>query len=125
MPIICDTNVFINHFAGDEKTTERLKAIGSQNILMPSIAVMELYIGMLNKPELKSMQKKVEQYHVLHLNEAASRASLALIHRYRLTHGLLMPDALIAGMDLAYDLEIFSYNLKDFRYIDGLKFMPL
>jgi predicted nucleic acid-binding protein len=49
--ILCDTNILISAFNG------RLDKIGIDNILIPSMTVMELYRGMSNKKELADMKK--------------------------------------------------------------------
>lgn len=50
--VICDTNIFISLFRGIDTAIAELQTIGSENILIPSISVMELYRGMRNKSEL-------------------------------------------------------------------------
>lgn len=64
--VICDTNIFISMFRGVPDTIEELKTIGSSNVLIPSVSVMELYRGMQNKRELNQMQKKLNGYNVIH-----------------------------------------------------------
>lgn len=39
---------------------------------------------------------------------------------YSLSHKLSIPDAIIAATALVYDLELYTLNLKDFRFIPGL-----
>jgi predicted nucleic acid-binding protein len=124
-PIICDTNVFIKLFSGDEIVISELSKIGNSRILMPSISVMELYIGMANKIELQQMKKKIKHFNVVHLNEKASQKSTELIADYRLSHGLMIPDALIGAMALTYNLELYTYNLKDFRFMPNIKLHPI
>ena len=41
--------------------------------------------------------------------------------KYSKSHGLTVPDALIAATALINDLEIYTLNKKDFRYIADLK----
>ncbi len=41
--------------------------------------------------------------------------------KYSLSHNLDLPDALIASTAIIYDLELYTLNLKHFRYIDNLK----
>ena len=124
-PIICDTNIFIKLFASDATIIAELSKIGNSRILMPSITMMELYVGMINKNDLQQMKKKIKHFNVIHLNEAASEKAVELITDYRLSHGLMIPDALIAAMAVTYDLELFTYNLKDFRFIPNIKLYPL
>jgi predicted nucleic acid-binding protein len=44
-----------------------------------------------------------------------------LIDEYSLSHGLKIPDALIAASALALNMELFTYNLKDFSFIPDIK----
>ena len=39
---------------------------------------------------------------------------------YSLSHKLTIPDALIASTALVYSLDLYTFNLKDFRFITGL-----
>lgn len=124
-PIICDTNIFIKLFSFDDAIIAELSKIGNSRILMPSIALMELYVGMINKNDLQQMKKKIKHFNIVHLNEAASQKGIELIADYRLSHGLKIPDALIAAMTVTYDLELFTYNIKDFHFIPNIKLYPL
>jgi predicted nucleic acid-binding protein len=124
-PIICDTNVFIKLFSGDAVVIAELEKIGNTRILMPSITVMELFGGMGNKTELQQMKRKIKHFNVLHLNELASQQATKLIADYRLSHGLMIPDALIGAMAIAYDLELYTYNQKDFRFMPHIKLYAL
>jgi predicted nucleic acid-binding protein len=60
--ILCDTNILINAFNGRLDTIAELDKIGIDNILIPSMTVMELYRGMSNKKELADMKKKLRVY---------------------------------------------------------------
>ncbi|HEY5327951.1 MAG TPA: hypothetical protein VIJ27_13190, partial [Mucilaginibacter sp.] len=41
-----------------------LEIIGSENVLISSVSVMELYRGMQNKKEMTEMQKKISRYNI-------------------------------------------------------------
>jgi predicted nucleic acid-binding protein len=119
--ILCDTNIFISWFKGDLETLEKIKLIGLENILIPSVTVMELIQGTRNKTESIQLQKKLKGYHIVHFNEATSKLAIELIEQFRLSHGLLIPDAIIAATALAFNLKLFTYNLKDFKFIPGIQ----
>ena len=40
---------------------------------------------------------------------------------YSLSHKLTIPDALIAATAITQDLELYTLNIKDFRFIKDLK----
>ncbi len=87
---------------------------------------MELYQGMQNKRELEDMRKKISRYNILHFNENSSTKAIDLIHRYRLSHNLEIPDAIIAAISVVYDIPLFTYNTKDFKFIPSINlYKPL
>lgn len=119
--VICDTNIFIAAFNGIEEASSELSLIGYENVLMPSITVMELFRGMQNKEQLAKMSKQIKAYNILDFNEGVSVRAVQLIKDYKLSHNLQIPDAIIAALALEYDFELFTYNIKDFKFIPGLK----
>jgi len=59
--------------------------------------------------------------HLIQINDAIFQKSLELMEAYTLSHKLSIPDALIAATALIHQLQLYTLNLKDFRYIPGLK----
>ena len=45
---------------------------------------------------------------------------IELMETYSLSHKLAIPDALIAFTALVYNLDLYTLNLKDFRFIESL-----
>ena len=119
--ILCDTNIFISWFSGDKDTCTRLEDIGLEHILIPSISVIELLQGTRNNKESSQLKKKLKAYHIIHFNETTSKLSIELIEHFRLSHGLLIPDAIIAATAITFNLKLFTYNLKDFKFIPGIR----
>lgn len=118
--IICDTNIFISLFKNLAHTIEELEAIGGEKVLIPSVSVMELYRGMQHKKEMMDMQKKIKQYNIIHFNEEVSKHAVELINKFKLSHNLQIPDAIIGAMSVTYNLQLFTYNKKDFSFIPGI-----
>ena len=121
--ILCDTNILIESFKGDSKTIKILEKIGFSNITISSITSMELYFGALNKSKIEKIKKNLRSIKILHLNESISEIALNLIYSYSKSHNLNIPDALIAATAICYGFNLFTYNLKDFKFITGLKFL--
>ncbi len=119
--ILCDTNIFIQAFNGDQKTTVTLSEIGLENILLSSVTVMELYQGMGNKNELAQMKSRIKYFDVLEIDLESSRLAVALVEQYNLSHGLVIPDALIAASAITHNIDLFTYNEKDFKFLPGVK----
>lgn len=120
--IACDTNVFINIGLKDKATIEALQQIGNKNILIPIISAIELCKGSGNKNELKKTIDFINLYANLQLNKKGVDLGLEFIKKYHLSHGLDLADALIASsVVVATGVKLFTFNVKDFDYIKGLK----
>ena len=52
-----------------------------------------------------------------------SQKAVALSEDYRLSHGVLIPDMLIASTALSPEIALLSKNWKDFRFIEELTLM--
>lgn len=54
------------------------------------------------------------------VDQAVSEKFVTLMEAYTLSHNLSLPDALIAATAIVYELDLFTLNQKDFRYIPEL-----
>jgi len=117
--IVLDTNILIEVLKANKKTIEKVQSF-TDELVISSITVMELYYGALNKAELKEIEKFVLLFNVFHVTEQVSIKSTELIFKYAKSHTLDIPDSLIASTALVLEAKIFTYNRKDFQYIDGL-----
>jgi len=118
--IILDTNVLIEILKDNQSTIEKVQSFNSP-LAISSITVMELFYGALNKAEVKKLEKFVALFETIDVNEAISQQSTSLIKTYAKSHNLDIPDSLIGSTALVLDAPLFTYNLKDFRFIDGLE----
>lgn len=120
--IVLDTNVLIEILKGNEKTIKKVESF-TDTLCISSITVMELYYGALNKVELNKLEKFVSLFHIIHLSEDISKSSTKLIKKYAKSHSLDIPDSLIAATALNNDAVLLTYNLKDFKYIEGMRIL--
>ena len=81
---------------------------------------MELLQGMENKVELSDMLQKISMYHIIEINRNISLLARQFIHKYALSHNLKIPDALIGATAIAYNLPLYTYNIKDFRFLPDI-----
>jgi predicted nucleic acid-binding protein len=58
------------------------------------------------------------------LNDFISTIAVDLLRQYRLSHGLLIPDALIAATALYLNMDFATKNQRDYRFIENLKLLP-
>ena len=123
--ILCDTNILIEFYKNNTATVNELHQIGSQNLAISVITRAELYYGAINKNELNRIQKHLDLLQNIHIDPPISEQFIQLMANYSLSHKLTIPDALIAATALANDLELYTLNIKDFRFIENLKLYHL
>jgi predicted nucleic acid-binding protein len=119
--ILCDTDVIIEYLKGNEATKKIFDKLKNKNIALSAITLMELFYGALNKRELNKIKRALSEFDILLLNEDITKIAVDLIEKYSKSHGLKIPDALIASTAIYYDITLWTYNVKDFRFIDNLK----
>ncbi len=81
---------------------------------------MELLQGMGNKSELFMMQKRIQNFHIFEITESISKRTREYVKTYALSHKLQIPDAFIAATAVEYNLCLFTFNIKDFKYIPNI-----
>ena len=84
---------------------------------------MELLIGCRSKAELRKLERFLQRFHIVKMNEPISDSAVELLRRYRLSHGLLIADALIAATALSLHIPLVTKNQRDYRFIDGLRLL--
>ena len=123
--IIIDTDILID--AG-RNVSEALNCLQQIEQRLPaavsSVTQMELIIGCRNNNELDSLEQFLDRFHIIRINEQISDTAIDLLKRYRLSHGLLIADALIAATAITSDLSFVSKNQRDYRFIDDLQLLP-
>ena len=118
--ILLDTNILIEILKGDQKTIQTVQSFNT-TLAISSITVMELYYGAINKTELNKLEKFVSLFHIIQLSENISTHATKLVKTYAKSHSLDIPDSLIASTSLVKKYKLFTYNLKDFKYINHIE----
>ncbi len=119
--VLCDTNIFIHWFNNHYPTIEKLQSIGLDNIAVSVITVMELIEGVDNKQQLQQLKNKIKNYYIVDFTKEVSILSLQMIEKYNLSHKLQIPDAIIGATARIFNLRLFTYNSKDFRFIQNIQ----
>lgn len=55
------------------------------------------------------------------LNDSISVLFVELMRRYSLSHKVSIPDMLLAATAISHELELYTLNTKDFKFIPDLK----
>lgn len=81
--ILCDTDVIIEFFKGNESTKNIIeKEIYPKNVAISTINAMELYFGAKNKKELLIIKEFLSSFEIIKLNEFVADNPLNLIEKY-------------------------------------------
>ena len=121
MEVILDTNILIEILKNNQVTIELVQKFNTHYISV--ISAMELYYGAFNKTELNKLKKFVELFHIININEEISDLSKKLVFDYAKSHSLDIPDSLIAATAIINNINLLSYNKKDFKFINNLKLL--
>ncbi|MGG6265307.1 type II toxin-antitoxin system VapC family toxin [Leptolyngbya sp. AN03gr2] len=123
--VLVDTNILVDVIRGFEPTIEQLATIEiNANLCISSMTQMELIVGCRDKAGLKTVESFLTTFEVVSLSELVAQQALELLRNYNLSHGLLIPDALIAATALVIDAPLLSRNQRDFRFIGNLNLLP-
>ncbi len=120
MKYLCDTCILIDYLRGKEEIKNALSKDRADGLGMSSITYMELMVGAFNKREINTIKKAFADFEIVELSAAVSIKACKLIETYSKSHGLLIPDALIAATALEYNIPLYTANIADFRFIPDL-----
>ncbi len=119
--ILVDTDILIDAARCIKDAVNCLQQIeDTSSLAISAVTQMELIIGCRNKKELKSLEHFLQRFELISLNKQISVTAAALLKTYRLSHGLLIADALIAATAVVSSSRLVSKNQKDYRFIEEL-----
>lgn len=115
---LTDTNVFSEIFRGDADVKKFVENF--ENSIDTTVFV-ECLQGSKGNREKSVIKKYLSRFAVFYHTPDISKRTINLIDTYSNSHGLLLPDAQIAAVCLEYELTLITYNIGDFKFINGLK----
>ncbi|HEX6292115.1 MAG TPA: type II toxin-antitoxin system VapC family toxin [Herpetosiphonaceae bacterium] len=122
--VIVDTDVLIDVGRGIQDATVSLHNVAQQAALAVSVVTqMELFVGCRNSAELRHIDRFLTRFQIILVSEQISGAAVDLLRQYRLSHGLLIADSLIAGTALVLNESLLTKNQRDYRFIRGLNLL--
>lgn len=119
--VLLDTNILIGFWKQNTLLQKQLSAIGETNICISSVTEGELLVGARDTPDLRFIRKELALLSVIPVEPAICSLTRELLIKFVLSHRAKLADTLIAATALHHDLQLFTLNLKDFRYIPGLR----
>lgn len=120
--MIIDSDILINASHGQSSAVDFLIQSGnSETLYITVISHLELIAGARDKTELRRVEKFLSRFVLITLDDASSRRAVDLMRQYKLSHGMALPDALIAAAALERGETLATSNTRDFIFIKGLK----
>ena len=116
---LIDTDVLIDVSKGNEQASLFLSSL--ENVNVSIINSMELIVGARNNAERNEIEKFLSQYNFIYINGGICSLAYNLLKKFSLTHGLTIPDSLIAATAITDNLSLATKNEKHFRHIENLK----
>lgn len=119
---LIDTTVLIDLSRGDQIAADYVdnERKAGTALSISIVSAMELVVGCRNNAEVAKAQKLLAKYSTLFISPLISQRAFDLIVTYTKSHGLQIPDALIAATALIEGLELMSDNDRHFRMIPNL-----
>ena len=119
---LLDTTALIDLFRGNDKAADFIENARKAKIplFISVISAMELAAGCRNQIEVEKTSKIVADFTLIHLSNDATAKAYELMLAYSKSHGLTIPDALIAATALTEGIELATDNDRHFMMISDL-----
>ncbi len=127
-PIVTDSDVLIDYFAGISPSAEAVKELlEADRLALTTLTVFELNCGVQSRESANDIELLVDASRiVLRLSIESSKHAAQQFRRLRDSGDLIpTPDLLIAGCCLAAELPLFTHNRRHFSRIPHLELFDL
>jgi predicted nucleic acid-binding protein len=118
--VLCDSNVLFEYFRGTPVMLQELDELGFSRLALSVISEAEMYVGM-RRTERRKTTETINKFNIIGLDAEISRTLLRLTWEHH-TKRPGIADMLIAATALTYPVKLFTFNKKDFDFIEGITF---
>jgi len=121
--VFVDTNIVIDYIKnrGNEELVSYVDSFDT--VYINDVVIMELYQGARDKKELNYIKKKIMKFEVLKMNHEIISLAKEILDRYTLSNNTKIMDALIASTVIMYNIDLFTWNKKDFKYLKQINLL--
>ena len=117
--IIFDTDVLIWILRGRKEIILKAeKLINETNgyVYITPVQIAEIYAG-ARKKELKQIEKLINSFRKIEINEEIGKLSGEFMKKYRKSHNVELADSLIAACCKVYGFKLWNLNKKHYPMI--------
>lgn len=112
----------VDFLRGREKARIELEQIGFDNVLLSAATLIELYVGCRDKRELARFDKGLRAFDTVAITEPVSDLAVEWVKEFCLSHQPLdFADLLNGAIAHLGDYPLHTYNVKDYRYLPGVR----
>jgi tRNA(fMet)-specific endonuclease VapC len=116
---LIDTDVLVDLSRNDERAVEWVDRLRGDWALS-AVTTLELISGAKNRREVELIDRLIEVYETIPLNDAIGRLAYDLLRTYAKSNGLRTFDSLIAATAIEHQRTLVTRNRKHFAMIEGL-----
>jgi predicted nucleic acid-binding protein len=119
MPYLLDTDVLVDLSRNNRGAVAYVDHL-SNDWALSAITALEFISGAKNQREVELIDRLVETYELLPVNDAIGKRAYDLLKMYAKSNGLRTFDSLIAATAMEERRTLVTRNRKHFEMIDGL-----
>jgi tRNA(fMet)-specific endonuclease VapC len=119
MPYLVDTDVLVDVSRNNQAAIACIDHLNSDWALS-AMTALELISGAKNQREVEFIDRLIEAYETIPVNDAIGRCAYDLLKAYARSNGLRTFDSLIAATAIEVRRTLVTKNRKHFEMIDGL-----
>jgi predicted nucleic acid-binding protein len=116
---LLDTDVLIDFLRGNAQAKRAI--LDLDMAFISTISVAELYAGVRSAKEVPALHALIQELTVLEVTRAVAQTAGEIKAQFFPSHGVGLPDALIAATAQSKGLSLLTLNVKHFPMMNGLK----
>ncbi|MBP7634646.1 type II toxin-antitoxin system VapC family toxin [Candidatus Ozemobacteraceae bacterium] len=116
---LVDSDVLIDFLRGRPEAVEFLK-LHFPNIHLSVISVAELYSGVREGGERRVLESALNSCHIMEVSNAIAIMAGSFRQTFGKSHGVCLPDALIAATAKEYGMHLVTLNVKHFPMFENV-----
>jgi predicted nucleic acid-binding protein len=118
---LLDTSILIDMLRGQTAARSWVDSLAQSNRMISVITGAELLAGCRNRREQRAVERELNLYTIVWLDESSSQTALDLYKRFHLSAGVGFLDCLIAATAIKQGYRLATLNLKHFTALPGLQ----
>ncbi len=94
---------------------------GEDTMALSGFVVMELVQGCQNRQQQKLLQRHLSLYEIIWLHPIHCDKALDIFVQHHLTHDAGLLDVLVGQTAVSLETPLYTFNLKHYYFVPGLK----